>query len=821
MRSFQLHTITVSLLLLLAGAVRAAEPVPSAGESSLLERAARAERWREMAAAQASPPQWLWLPGGRLWFARTAPDGGRSWMEVDAASGTCRPAFDAAKVAAQLRLAGVAADSKRLKFQFLRAVDGTPRFLTGGKIFEFKDRLPVALPSNVGAALEKEWALPPDPSVHGSPANVHSPAQLLLLNRSGGPVTLWWLDFSGEAQFMKKCAAGEICAQSTYVEHAFEVRAASGAVLWRGVMPAGDALVRVDGTPMAPSAPEPAPSLRIQNDNLWRGNTTLTPDGVWRDGYTEPHLSPDGRFAVGLRVARVEPRRITLVESCPAGQLQPITHSIPYPKPGDPIDQARPWLFDLRTNRAVPVDGAPFANSWSVTFQGWTPKGDEALFLFNQRGHQHLRVLAVDMAGHVRAVVDEQSATFIDYSQKTLCQVLAKSNSLLWMSERDGWNHLWLYDLATGRVKTQVTHGNWAVRRVVKVDEEKGEVWFAATGIVPDQDPCQIHLARCRLDGSDLTVLTAGDGDHHWSFSPDGTCFIDTWSRMDLPPVHELRRAGDGSKVCELARESDAALRGAGWRPPERFTAKGRDGRTDMYGLIFRPSTWQPGQKLPVVEEVYPSPHDHYVPKSFGVFERPQALAELGFAVVMVDGMGTNWRSRAFHDVCWKNIQDAGLPDHIAWLKAAAAAHPELDLSKVGIYGGSAGGQAALSALLHHGDFYKAAVSDCGCHDNRMDKIWWNEAWMGWPVGPEYADNSNVTHAAKLRGDLLLTVAEMDRNVDPASTLQVVNALLKAGKDFEFLMVPGAGHFTLDRPEVRRRMYDFFLRKIKGRRLNP
>jgi dipeptidyl aminopeptidase/acylaminoacyl peptidase len=251
-----------------------------------------------------------------------------------------------------------------------------------------------------------------------------------------------------------------------------------------------------------------------------------------------------------------------------------------------------------------------------------------------------------------------------------------------------------------------------------------------------------------------------------------------------------------------------------GWRIPERFAAKGRDGKTEIHGVIFRPSNFDPRRTYPVIEQIYAGPQGAFVPKEFAPLHRTQSLAELGFIVVQVDGMGTNWRSKAFHDVCWKNLGDAGFPDRILWMKAAAEKDPSLDLSRVGIYGGSAGGQNAMGALLFHPEFYKVAVADCGCHDNRMDKIWWNEAWMGWPIGPEYAAQSNVTNAHKLRGKLLLFVGELDRNVDPASTMQAVNALIQAKKDFDLLVFPGAGHGAGGSPYGERRQRDFFVRHL-------
>jgi len=268
--------------------------------------------------------------------------------------------------------------------------------------------------------------------------------------------------------------------------------------------------------------------------------------------------------------------------------------------------------------------------------------------------------------------------------------------------------------------------------------------------------------------------------------------------------------------VATLAVADWSALRALPWTPPERFVAKGRDGRTDIHGIIMRPSNFDPSRRYPVLEQIYAGPHSAHVPKAFSAYLGAHEMAELGFIVVQIDGMGTAHRSRAFHEVAWRNLIDAGLPDRVAWIKAAAATRPEMDLTRVGIYGGSAGGQNALAAMLTHGDFYKAAAADCGCHDNRMDKIWWNELWMGWPVGPHYAANSNVTHAAKLRGRLLLIVGELDSNVDPASTMQVVDALVKANKRFDLLVMPGVGHGAAGHPYAKRRQQEFFLEAFYG-----
>jgi dipeptidyl aminopeptidase/acylaminoacyl peptidase len=291
--------------------------------------------------------------------------------------------------------------------------------------------------------------------------------------------------------------------------------------------------------------------------------------------------------------------------------------------------------------------------------------------------------------------------------------------------------------------------------------------------------------------------------------------YIDTWSRVDRAPVTELRRTSDRKILMGVETTGLDSLKEAGWKAPEVFVAKARDGRTDIWGLINRPLDFDPSQKYPVIEYIYAGPHGSFVPKTFSPFNRMQALAEMGFIVVQIDGMGTNHRSKAFHDVCWKNLGDAGFPDRILWHQAVATQYEYYDISRVGIYGNSAGGQNALGGMLFHPDFYQAGVSSCGCHDNRMDKIWWNEQWMGWPLGPEYAASSNVDNAHRLQGKLLLIVGEMDTNVDPASTMQVVNALIKADKVFDLLVIPGGGH-GMGGAYGQRKMIDFFVTNLQG-----
>jgi dipeptidyl aminopeptidase/acylaminoacyl peptidase len=351
------------------------------------------------------------------------------------------------------------------------------------------------------------------------------------------------------------------------------------------------------------------------------------------------------------------------------------------------------------------------------------------------------------------------------------------------------------------------------VRGVQHVDEDNRQIWFSASGMNGDQDPYFEHYYRIDFDGSNMVALTDADGDHSVSFSPDRQYYVDRWSRVDHAPVAELRRASDRSLVMELERADDSALLATGWRYPEPFVAKGRDGVTDIWGIIIRPTNFDPSRSYPVIESIYAGPHGSHVPKTFSTNASRVALAELGFIVVQIDGMGTSNRSKAFHDVAWKNLKDAGFPDRILWHEAVAERYDYYDTDSVGIYGTSAGGQNSMGALLFHPDFYKVAVSAAGCHDNRMDKIWWNEMWMSWPLGPHYAASSNVENAHLLEGRLLLIVGEMDTNVDPSSTYQVVDALIEADKDFDFLFIPGANHTSGGDYGARKRN-DFFVKHL-------
>lgn len=544
----------------------------------------------------------------------------------------------------------------------------------------------------------------------------------------------------------------------------------------------------------------------------------LTTDGK-ADSYYEGGVfwSPDSRRVVALLHSPPEQRRIPLVQSSPPDQIQPKIRWIDYLKPGDKIPQTWPKLFDVEKQELLSKDNSLYANPWSNEDFRWTADGKEFTFIYNQRGHGILRLVALEAeTGKASSKIEERPDTFVDYAAKEFSYFDNKSQEVLWMSERSGWNHLYLFDMVSGQLKNPVTQGNWVVRRVLHVDSEKRQVCFTACGMNPEQDPYYIQYCRVNFDGTGLTKLTPGDGTHEVSFAPSGDYYVDQYSRVDMPAVYELRRTSDGALVKEFDRADWSALLATGWKTPIRFVAPGRDGVTPIHGVIYTPTNLDPAKQYPVIELIYAGPHDSFVPKRFSSYVQHQGMAELGFIVVQIDGMGTNNRGKKFHDVCHKNLGDSGFPDRILWMKKAAEAYPYMDLTRVGIFGGSAGGQSSTRALLAHGDFYKVAVSDCGCHDNRMDKVWWNELWMGWPVGDHYHEQSNVTQAHRLQGKLMLTVGEVDSNVDPASTMQVVNALIKANKDFDLVVFPGGEHGSGESAYGNRRRRDFFVRHLLG-----
>ena len=807
------------------------------------------------------------------WFAGLDGETNKFWYRVDvgkaqsefilvnATEGKRSAAFDHARVAEALsKLTGRTADARNLPIADIEfARDGKSVVLRGSGSSWRLDLDSYALTPVKNEASDGD-RLPAGRQVRPS-LTTGPETDLTVVNRLGMDVDLFWIDPDGKRMPYGTVRAGESHLQHTYVGHVWLVTSARGNVLGVFETTAKPGMAIIDGQdfagprrrgggqrPVQPRerSPDGHWDVVVHGDNLLLRDLTAkkdreqqltfdaNPSSTYarnaesdraiemnydsRDPETpapEVYWAPDSRHFVAMRVQPGTQRRVYLVESSPEDQLQPKLDSYPYLKPGDQVPIRKPHLFDVEAKKEIPVSDALFPNPWTISDVRWKTNSTHFSFLYNQRGHQVLRIVFVDAeTGAAKPIVDEHSATFIDYSGKTYTEYLDGTDEIIWASERDGWNHLYLYDANTGQLKNQVTKGNWVVRSVERVDRDKRQIWFQAGGIRPEEDPYYVQLCRVNFDGSGLTVLTDGDGTHAVEFSPDRCFFLDRWSRVDLPPITELRRTDDGKLLSKLEEADATELFASGWKAPERLVAKGRDNATDIYGVIWRPKDFDARKKYPVIEDIYAGPQGFFTPKDFHATYQQQKLADRGFVVVQMDGMGTSGRSKRFQDVCWKNLADSGFPDRILWIKAAAAKYSFMDLTRVGIYGTSAGGQSALRGLLDHGDFYKVCVADSGSHDNRMDKIWWNEQWMGWPVDESYARSSNVKDAHKLQGRLLLMVGEMDRNVDPSSTMQVVNALIKADKDFELLDMPGAGHGVARTPYGARRLEEFFVRNL-------
>lgn len=570
-------------------------------------------------------------------------------------------------------------------------------------------------------------------------------------------------------------------------------------------------------------SPDSSMTAFIKNDNLYikdnatEEETRLSYDGAPGFFYsTYIKWSPDGKKIMAYKVRPGDDRKIYFVESSPEDQFQPKLQSRDYLKPGDELPFKSPQLFLVDSKKHIQVPTDEFNHQFGLSRIDWREDSRAFTFEYNQRGHQAYKIIEVDAStGKVKVLVNETSETFIDYSSKKYRYDVNDGKEIIWTSERDGWNHIYLYD-GSGQVKKQLTKGEWVVREVIHVDEENREVYFTASGMDKDQDPYFLHYGKVDFDGKNFTRFTKEDGNHSVTFSDDYNYYVDQYSKVDTPPVTVLKSAKNSKKIMDLQQANHSELLKEGWIAPEVFTAKGRDGITDIWGVIIRPTSFDPNKTYPVIEYIYAGPHSSFVPKDFrSHYWSMSSLAELGFIVVQIDGMGTSNRSKAFHDVCWQNLKDAGFPDRKLWIKAAAKKYPYMNADKVGIFGTSAGGQNSAAALVFNSDFYDVAVSSCGCHDNRMDKIWWNEQFMGYPIGPHYAASSNIENAAQMGGNLMLILGEVDDNVDPSTTMQFANALIKANKNFELVTIPGMGHSSGGDFGERKRK-DFFVKHLMG-----
>jgi dipeptidyl aminopeptidase/acylaminoacyl peptidase len=548
----------------------------------------------------------------------------------------------------------------------------------------------------------------------------------------------------------------------------------------------------------------PLPSLRLMVD---QGTEDVKqPAAVF--------WAPDSSKLVTYRIDSRNSGRFTSVQFVPPNQLRPKAFTYVYPLPGEVLAKADPIIFDIQSGRRTDVKSA----SIELPFQEgpgfeWFPDSKSFFYDYDERGYKAKELRVVDAStGEQRVVLRQQSDPYVDPGE-TFYRFIKGTGEILWSSERDGWNHLYLYS-KTGQLENQITQGHWVVQQIEYVDEPSRRVYFTASGREKDEDPYQTHLYSVGFDGKGLQLLTPETATHSVNFSGDGAYFIDTYSRPDLPAKAVLRRAKDGSQQRVLEESDPSWLTKMGWKAPEPFQGKAADGTTDLYGLIWRPSNFDAAKKYPIVEFAYTGPQSFFVPKTFNTFWL-QSMTELGFVVVMIDGRGTSGRSRAFHLFSYRNLGGA-FEDHVAMIKQMASRYPCMDVERVGIFGTSAGGYGAVHAMLAFPDFYKVGVATSGDHDARLDKAWWNELYQGYPVQDDYVEQSNVTMASRLKGHLLLEHGDIDDNVHPVETMRLADALIKANKDFDMLFVPNMFHGESGEHAhyLVRRRWDYFVQHL-------
>ena len=714
-----------------------------------------------------------WLPDGRFWY-RTTTASGSQFMVVDPVKGTRTPAFDQARLAAGLSAAaGATYTGNALPFAgYEYRPDGSIRVRVSNRAFDCNTET-----GRCGAAMDDREAA--TPAVGGG--------------RRGG---------------------------------------------------AGGARPEV-------KSPDGKRSAFIKDYNLWVKDIAtgqekpLTRDGAKYFGYATDNAgwthsdrailvwSPDSRK---IATFQQDERGVGMMYLTRTTTGHPVLSAWPYPLPGDSIittiqrvvidaDAATVTRFQMPADQhrsTLCDDIACRGSEW--TDVEWYPDASHVAFVSTSRDHKSAKLRVADVAtGAIRDVFEEKVATQYESGNgKANWHVLPASNEVIWFSERDDWGQLYLYDLATGKLKSQVTTGVGNVTQLLRVDEATRTLWFGCVGKVPGRDPYFRALCKVGMDGKGFAVLTPENGDHDVTLSPSGKYFVDTYSQPNVAPVSVLRDE-NGRLIATLEKADISRLAASGWKAPMPITVKARDGKTDLYGLMYTPSSLDSSRKYPIINHVYPGPQTGSVGgRTFSPARGDnQALAELGFVVVEIDGMGTPWRSKSFHDAYFARMGDNTLPDQVAGMKELASRYRFIDVDKAGIWGHSGGGFAAADAMFRYPDFFKVGIAESGNHDNRVYEDDWGERYQGLLVRQgatdNYAAEANQSLAKHLKGKLLLAHGTVDDNVPPDNTTLVVDALIKANKDFDLLMLPNQAHgYGSMSAYMMRRRWDYFVKNLMG-----
>lgn len=683
-----------------------------------------------------------------------------------------------------------------------------------------------------------------------------SPATSALVFRSG--VFPTWL---ASDKFTYRVRRADGSAPTVLIDPATATRTecATNAAVCAAAAPPSAAAVSLPrrGGGRAPESmsPDGKKAVFIRDWNLWvrdvasNTETQITRDGVKDFGYATDNAgwthsdrailtwSPDSKkFATFQQ----DQRNVGEMYTVRTRAGHPELAAWKYPLPGDSVvamiqrvivdvSSAAPKVVRLQMppdqHRSTVCDHISCVDGEFADVE-WFPDASRIAFVSSSRDHKVANLRIADATtGAVRDVLKEEVKTQFESGDNVPnWRLLPATNEVLWFSERDDWGQLYLYDLATGALKRQVTTGIGNVSSIVRIDEKARQLWFVGVGKEQTHDPYFKHLYRIGLDGKGLTLLTPEDGEHFTMLSPSGKYFVDNWSRPDVAPTAVLRDANSGKLLLTLETADISKLTASGWKPPTRITVKARDGKTDLYGLLYTPSNLDSTRKYPIINYIYPGPQVGSVgPRSFAASRGDnQALAELGFIVVQIDGMGTPMRSKSFHDAYYGKMGDNTLPDQVAGMKELAQRYRFIDLDKVGIWGHSGGGFATAGAMFRYPDFFKVGIAESGNHDNRVYEDDWGERYHALlQRGPNGTDNydaeANQTLARNLKGKLMLAHGTIDDNVPPENTLLVVDALIKAGKDFDLVMIPNATHgYGSATYYMMRRRWDYFVTNLLG-----
>ncbi|WP_430814717.1 DPP IV N-terminal domain-containing protein [Carboxylicivirga sp. RSCT41] len=595
---------------------------------------------------------------------------------------------------------------------------------------------------------------------------------------------------------------------------------------------------------LSSASPDKSRHAVVHNYNIWlktgEDSVQMTSDGTPRYGYgvspswystknielesdhpleLDINWSPDGKYIIAGKYDRRQARNLYLYKVLPDEGHRAEVREYERPIAGDSIVPTVEYvLIDVEQKTVKQLDIPAKATFLAYGFD-WTNDGSKAYQVSYVRGYKSVEIFELTaQTGKVRTVFTESANTYVDPNTSDL-RILNKEKQLLWLSERDGWQHIYRIDQVSGKVINQVTKGDFVVRGIQHVDEKGKRIYFTAGGKEDGLDPYYPLLYSVRFDGSGLKQLTSEPASHTLFFNENGRFFVDNYSTVQEPNVALLRRSKDGRIIAKLETGDISEILAMGWQKPEPFKVKGRDGQTDIYGVLFKPYNFNPDKKYPVIEGTYSGPQTIRAPKTFyrGLSNDDTPLTQLGFVLVNIDGMGSAFRSKAFHDVSYRNLGDIGGPDKITAIKTLAEKYPWIDMNRVGIFGHSAGGYDAARALLAYPEFYKVGVATAGNHDHRSAKAWWPELYMGYPAGSNYDEQSNYTHAKNLQGHLMLVHGDQDQNVNPTASMRLAAELIKANKDFELLLIPNKDHGQVyyDKYMIRKR-WDFFVKHLHG-----